>query len=101
MRAGGRKAFEVVASFFLLVAHSDEACTMTLVRSISESVLEFKHPSARNALGTMGHRGHLDNLPAAHFLQLFNLLDHCFEPFRIIRRLAAHLVITGLGKLFG
>jgi len=72
---------------------------MTLVRSIS--VLELKHPSARNELGTMGHRGQLDNRPAAHFLQLFYLLDHYCEPFGIIWRLAAHLVIAGLGKVFG
>ena len=46
-------------------------------------------------------RGQPDNFPSAHFLQLFYLLDHDLEPLGIIRRLAAHLVIAGLGKLFG
>ena len=72
---------------------------MTLVGSIS--VLELKHPSARNELNTMRHQGQLDNFPIAHFLQLLCFLDHGLEPFGIIRRLAAHLVIAGLGKIFG
>jgi len=46
-------------------------------------------------------RGQLDNFPSAHFLQLFYLLDRGLEPLGIIRRLAEHLVIAGLGKLFG
>jgi len=54
MRAGGRKAFKVVVSFVVLVTYSNDAWTMTLVGSIS--VLELKHPTARNELSTMGHR---------------------------------------------
>jgi len=72
---------------------------MTLVRSIS--ALELKYYSARNELSTMRHRGQFDNFPAAHCLQLFYLLDHCLDPFGIIRRLAAHLEIARLGKPFG
>jgi len=72
---------------------------MTLVRSIS--VVELKHPSARNELSTMRHRGQLDNFTVAYFLQLYDLLDHCLETFGIIRRHAAHFAIAGLGKLFG
>jgi len=71
---------------------------MTLVRSIS--VVELKHPSARNEFSTMRHQEQIDNFTVAHFLQLLYFLDHGLEPFGIIRRLAAHLVIAGLGKLF-
>jgi len=48
----------------------------------------------------MGHRGQF-GFPAAHFSYLIYLLDHCLEPFWIIRRLAAHLEFAELDKLFG
>ena len=80
--------------FSLLGNHRDEACTMTLV---CISVLELKHPTARNGLSAMRHREQFDNFKIAHFLLLFYLLDHCLQPFGIIRRLVAHLLIARLG----